>query len=63
MTILVHLTEINLLYTVTLQIFRDIDLPFIEFKKYLLQNWKTGQVIAWINEKFSKITAINVNLK
>ena len=39
---LVHWIEINVLCTVNLQIFREIKVPVIKFKKYLLRNYKTG---------------------
>ena len=41
MTKLVLQTKMNVLCTVYLQIFREINLPVIKFKKYLLQNYKT----------------------
>ena len=53
-TKLVHWTEINVLCIGNLQIFREINVPVMKFDKYLSQNYKTGQVIAWINEKFFK---------
>ena len=54
---------INVLRTVNLQIFRQINVADVKFKKYLLQNYETGQVIAWINEQFLKIPAPNLNSK
>ena len=38
---LVHLTETNVHCTVNLQTSREINVPVIKFKKYLLQNYKT----------------------
>ena len=38
----IHLTEINVLCTVNLQIFREIKVPDMKVEKYLLQNYKTG---------------------
>ena len=63
LTKVVHQTEINVLYTVHLQLFFQIKVPFIKFKKYLEQNYKTNWVIAGISEKFLKIPARNFNLK
>ena len=40
-TKLVHQLEINMLGTVNLQIFREINVPTINFKRYLLQNYET----------------------
>ena len=51
-TKLVHWTEINVLCTVNLQIFREIYVPVIKFKEYYLSNYITRYVIAWINEFF-----------
>ena len=62
-TKLVHQTEINVLCTVNLQIFRHINVPVIHFKKYLLQNNKTHKFVACINERFLKIPALNFNFK
>ena len=39
---LVLQTECNVLCTVNLQIFREMNVPVIKFKKYLLKNYKTG---------------------
>ena len=63
LTKLVHQIDINLLYPVNLQIFREIYINIIKCKKYLLQNYKTGQVIAHLNGKFSEILTLNLNLK
>ena len=46
LTKLVHKTEIDLFWTVNLQDFREINVSVIKLKKYLLQNYKTGQLIA-----------------
>ena len=59
-TKLVHWTEINVLCTVNLQIFREIYVPVIKFKEYYLSNYITRYVIAWINEFFFKIPALNL---
>ena len=39
-TKLVYQTEINVLCTLNLQIFHEIDVPVIKFKKYLLHDYK-----------------------
>ena len=41
-TNLVHYIEIIVLCIVNLQLFREINVPVMKFKKYLLQNYKTG---------------------
>ena len=33
-----------------LEIFRGINVLVVQLKEYLLQNYKTGEVITWINE-------------
>ena len=55
--------RINVFYNVNFKIFREIHVTIIKFKKYLLQNCKTGWIIAWINKKFLNISALDLNLK